>query len=88
MTKLLEYDDLSRGCLEAFEKWRDELRDGKRRLLTTKQREWAELELDKRAPSYKNEFSAGKIPIGRPVITPDVLRRENLPLRPPMRRQG
>jgi hypothetical protein len=85
MNKLLEFDDLSRGALEAFERWRDELHEGKRRLLTPKQRDWVELELDKRAPTYKNLVSAGKVPIGRPVIMPDCLRPENLPKKPPRR---
>jgi len=86
MTKLLEYDDLSRGCREAFERWHEELTTRTRRLLTPKQRSWAEDELDKRAPVYKNLVSNGMCPIGRPVITPDVLRPENLPKKPPTRR--
>jgi hypothetical protein len=34
--------------------------------------------------TYENAWSAGKVPMGRPVETPAVLR--NLPLRPPGRR--
>lgn len=89
VTKLLGYDDLGRGIREACEKWREELTNGKRRLLTHKQRDWAEEELDKRAPTYLNLVSAGKVPIGRPVETPDVLRPScpfAHPLKPPQRR--
>lgn len=35
-------------------------------------------------PEYTNEWSAGRVPRGREVATPNVLR--NLPLRPPGRR--
>ncbi len=38
-------------------------------------------------PTYENLFSAGKVPMGRPVETPAILRRENLPLKPPPRKR-
>ncbi len=57
------------------------------RKLTVKQRAWlndlmAKNDLD--ANIVENLFSQGKVAIGNPVITPDVLRR--LPLKPPGKR--
>lgn len=65
--------------------FRDMLRRG--RALTPAQRQWADsvftrLELD--ADEALNLFSLGKVPVGNPVLTPDVLRK--LPLKPPGRR--
>jgi hypothetical protein len=50
--------------------------------LTTKQRQWAKGCLDE--PTYTNDWSAGKVPPGRPVPTPAVLQIR--PLKPPGRK--
>lgn len=52
--------------------------------LTAKQRSWAQELVGK--PVYENLASSGKAPRGREVPTPVVLRRENLPMKPPGRR--
>jgi hypothetical protein len=52
--------------------------------LTDKQRSWVKAVLDE--PEYENLVSAGKVPMGKPIETPAILRPENLPKRPPPRR--
>ena len=41
---------------------------------------------DRVAPQYENLVSSGQVPRGKEVPTPDVLKRENLPLKPPKRK--
>jgi len=74
---------------EAFPRMLEELRSGARKHLSPRQREWVMqcyqrlgLEADEAA---ENLVSAGKVPIGRPVIMPAVLDSKNLPKRPPGR---
>lgn len=69
---------------DAFEDMRKRLERFPQATLTDKQREWAANVAGEEI--YKNEFSAGLIPRGREVETPAVLRRENLPLKPPGRK--
>jgi hypothetical protein len=54
--------------------------------LTDAQRRWLRATHERLTgtPNYENAWSAGKVPTGRPVETPAVLR--NLPLKPPPRR--
>jgi hypothetical protein len=56
--------------------------------LTEKQAKWVRGVYDRvfDSPSYENLFSAGKVPLGKPVETPAVLR--NLPKKPPSRPPG
>lgn len=79
--------DIKDNEREIFEDMLDRLDDDTRNdhqtMLSVKQRDWATSLLDIHEPTYKNEFSAGKIPIGKPVPTPSVLL--NLPKRPPGR---
>jgi len=58
------------------------------RPLTAKQRQWAQRLLASLNGEvvYTNDWSSGKVPRGREVETPPMLKRENLPLRPPGRR--
>lgn len=53
--------------------------------LTEPQRRWLRSTHERLTgtPTYENAWSAGKVPAGRPVETPAVLR--NLPLKPPRR---
>jgi hypothetical protein len=80
LEEVLALDSLSDANREAFEELRVRLEDGY--LLTEKQKKWALGLLDK--PVYENLVSSGKVPRGREVITPDVLR--HLPLKPPGRK--
>lgn len=71
----------------AFRSMLDTLESGRYSSLTEKQRAWvdgvrARLELD--AGDAENLYSSGLVPTGRPVETPDVLRK--LPMRPPGKR--
>jgi hypothetical protein len=56
--------------------------------LSQRQREWVRGIFDRvfDDPQYENLFSSGNLCLGKPVETPEVLRRENLPLKPPGRR--
>lgn len=58
------------------------------RPLSLKQRGWLRAVYEKTfdEPMYENLASSGKLCRGREVETPAILRRENLPLRPPQRR--
>jgi hypothetical protein len=64
----------------------DMLRVG--RPLSAKQRVWVRAIYEKffDEPMYENLASSGGLCRGREVETPAVLRRENLPMRPPKRR--
>lgn len=57
---------------------------GTGRVLTPKQRQWAEDVATRRGLSWQRDNST--IPVGAPVETPEVLR--NLPLKPPGRRSA
>lgn len=69
---------------DAFEDMRKRLERFPNATLSDKQREWAAKVAGEEI--YRNDFSAGRVPRGREVATPDVLKPENLPKRPPMRR--
>jgi hypothetical protein len=73
--------ELSEGEADAFRNMLSRIGNHDASTLTTKQRNWAE-GVDKRlAP-----IAAALVPTGKHVETPWMLRRENLPLRPPHRR--
>jgi hypothetical protein len=76
------------GHLTAFTDILGKMEDGK--LLSLSERQRAYLKSVHKtyceSETYKNLWSAGKVERGREVITPDVLRPENLPKRPPTRR--
>lgn len=55
--------------------------------LTEKQRDFAKSLYTKYAPDYQNLISSGKAPRGKEVPTIEMLKRENLPLKPPSRRK-
>ena len=67
---------------EVFVEWWEAYRP-----LSERQRAWLKGVADKLElqVEYLNEFSAGKVPRGEALATPvpDVLRKENLPKRPP-----
>jgi hypothetical protein len=63
------------------EKLADTTRLDYQSMLSAKQRSYVSDVLDKFEPQYSNDVSAGRVPLGKPVMTPDVLR--HLPLKPP-----
>lgn len=85
---------LDRAIAAASEAERDAAADAFRRMragrckLTPKQRAWAEGVIAGKfveaEPEYENLVSSGRVPRGREVEAPPVLR--NLPLKPPGRR--
>jgi hypothetical protein len=86
LTELLE--DHAGELSEAFTDMRATLlawpnADG-RRQLSGRQREWLRGVRDRFVPQYENLVSSGKVPRGREVETPAVLKI--LPKRPPTRR--
>lgn len=82
LDKILEFA-LPEDQREAFTEMRREVKAGRRERLSGKQRQWARDVLDEHIPQYENLVSTGKVPRGREVETPEVLR--NLPKRPPPR---
>jgi hypothetical protein len=85
---VLDKDDLPDAVRTAFEDMQHKIDD---RPLTKKQRDWAKAVLngDKFEPDADeclNLWSSGKVPRGREVPDPPMLRRENLPLKPPRRK--
>lgn len=81
----LDDDELPDETREAFTDMQTKI--GVSGRLTDKQRAWVRNVLgDKAEPEYENLVSSGKVPRGVHVESPPVLRRENLPLRPPGRR--
>lgn len=81
---VLEEEELPDEQREAFTDMRQKLGSGK---LSEKQRAFVRGVLgDKAEPEYENLVSSGKVSVGNHVETPAILRRENLPLRPPARR--
>lgn len=81
--RVLALTKLTEEQRAAFEDMAEYMADGDWRRLSEKQRAWAKGLLDE--PEYKNLVSSGLVPRGRPVPTPPVLQRQNLPLRPPKR---
>ena len=78
---------VSGDSARAFRRMLEELESGERRALSPKQIAWVQ-DVHERiggAPSYRNDWSAGRVPRGREVATPDVLR--NLPKAPPRKRE-
>lgn len=73
---------------KAFREMLDRLENGRALELSDKQRAWVRGVFERvfDSPTYENLFSSGKLCLGKPVETPAVLRRENLPLKPPGRR--
>jgi hypothetical protein len=69
--------------LDLFEKWFEELDDGKRESLTERERLWVNDVIDREEPRYANLVSRGLVPRGKEVETPAVLKV--LPLKPPGR---
>lgn len=82
LQRLLECD-LKTSIKRAFEDMRTKLVAGEQETLKFKQRQWAETLLEEHQPEYENLWSAGKVPPGKPVPTPEVLK--HLPMRPPGR---
>lgn len=80
LREVLELDNLSDANREAFDEMLVKVEDGY--TLSPKQKKWALELLDR--PQYENLFSSGKLAIGRPVPTPEVLKHK--PLKPPGRR--
>ena len=76
--------ELTESQRDAFTDMRDWLVGRKGSSLSQNQREWIMKVLDK--PVYENLVSAGAVPAGRPVETIPLLKRENLPMKPPGRK--
>jgi hypothetical protein len=89
LAAVLERDGLSDDRRAIFEDMLQKLQTYGRPL-TKKQRDFAKAALEgekyEPEPEYENLVSSGRVPIGRPVVTPPVLRPENLPKRPPPRK--
>lgn len=85
--KLNEIDEREEAQERSLETFGSLLLRG--RALTAKQRAWAAGVIAghyvEPEPEYENLISSGRAPRGREVETPALLRRENLPLRPPRR---
>ncbi len=76
------HHELTQVEIDAFARMRAELMAGERHMLSKRQRSWAE-EVDARL----KPIDASKVPCGREIESPWMLRPENLPKRPPgMRR--
>lgn len=70
---------------EAFEAMYLYLKNAAPALLSEKQVDWLQHTLEKHQPTYLNEFSAGKIPVGNPNVVVNVGPKV---LKPPGRRTG
>jgi hypothetical protein len=84
---VLDCDRLTDADREVFEIMLGQLQTGDRRSLSIKQRQWVRdvaARLDLMPEQALNLWSSGQVMAGRPVETPDVLRR--LPKAPPGRR--
>lgn len=75
--------DMKTSIKRAFEEMRTKLVAGEQEHLRAKQRAWAEQLLEEHQPAYENLWSSGKVQAGKPVATPEVLKK--LPMRPPGR---
>ena len=84
LQKALESSEIKEHEVEVFEKWLDELEDGERRMLSMRQRLWANDVIDRDEPRTTNLVSSGLVPRGREVEPAPALR--NLPLKPPGRK--
>ena len=84
---LLDNEDLTDEEREVFEEMLLKCQRGKGNL-TAKQRKWAEEVADRLELEFgsENMFSDGKVPVGKAVETPWLLRHENLPMKPPGRK--
>lgn len=78
----LDLESLDDRTREAFNEMLLKLESGERSTLSPKQREWAQSKFG--IETYRNDFSAGRVPRGREVATPEVLKHR--PLRPPGKR--
>jgi len=87
LSAVLDKDDLSDAVRTSFEDMQTKV---DRYPLSKKQRVWAKAILagEKYEPEEEclNLWSGGKVPKGRDVPDPPMLRRENLPMKPPPRR--
>lgn len=81
-------EEITEAEREAFDEMLAML-DAGRRVLSEKQRAWVR-EVGKRSGAdvdgVMDRWKRGEIPRGREVETPAVLRRENLPMKPPGKR--
>ena len=81
-------EEITEAEREAFEEMATDLATG-RRTLSERQRAWVR-EVGKRAGAdvgnVMDRWRRGEIPRGREVEPPAVLRRENLPMKPPGRK--
>jgi hypothetical protein len=84
LRKAIDCSEAAEHEKELFTKWLDELESGERRVLSRRQKTWANDVIDRDEPRAENLVSRGLVPTGRPVETPEVLR--NLPLKPPGRK--
>ena len=88
LTAAIESEHANEGAIAAFEDMLKKLESGKLQRLSDKQRAWASAVCigEKYEPpeEYRNDFSAGRVPLGRPVATAPVLL--NLPKAPPGRK--
>ncbi len=87
LAKVLDQDDLPDAVRQAFEDMQFKV---DRYPLTAKQRAWGKAILNgdvyEPEPDCLNLWSNGLVPKGKDVPDPPMLRRENLPMKPPVRR--
>lgn len=83
-----ELDDNEENHARAFRDMLKRLELGDQQTLSAKQRSYLGGIYERVCgePTYENLYSSGKLCRGREVETPTMLRRENLPLKPPKRR--
>lgn len=86
LRRAIECSEIKEHEKELFTKWLDELESGELRVLSMKRKTWANDVIDRDEPRAANLVSRGLVPTGREVPTPEVLKRENLPLKPPGRK--
>jgi hypothetical protein len=82
---ILEKEEIEHLRPDAFKGMRWRLKQGF--YLSVKQHQWIAGFYEKHfdVPHYENLASSGKLLRGREVATPECLKRENLPLKPPGR---
>jgi hypothetical protein len=79
--------DISDSERESFEDMYEKLLSTLMEHLTERQRAWVKSVYDRCVPDYQNLISTGQAPRGKEVPTIELLKRENLPLKPPSKRK-
>lgn len=84
LLRAIELTDELHASFEEMHRW---VAGSSTRALSDKQRKWAKDILEQHKPTYENLVSSGKVSSKCTVPTLEILKRANLPMRPPgMRR--